>query len=359
MFTCEDISKVTVNGYKDERTIVPKKLIIRLIGGMLMEKKEDARVLTEANETLVYYKAGELGLGPKLYGSFEGGRIEEYIPSHTLTDEELQDPAIRDEIAKKMARYHSIDLPISRKRRDYLGIGLRSFKTLFNRDEFLANEGVRQSGANLDLITSFDVIGEYQWLHTIEPLIISRTVFCLGDCQRLNCLVRDNIDTFGERVTLIDYEASGYHSRAADIGRLFFCAWLEDLKQPEFMSQLDYPSEEIQREFIASYLQETKKLNYFDFDDQMDSVDQVLKETNFHSMYTNLFFISFQMTFYKKMGCNPLVNSQLISLFTVSTKLFVASFILINSILQNVAEKYIKLYVERKKQIIDKYSYPE
>ena len=57
----------------------PSKVLIKLYGGKLIGPDVPYRTLTEAGEVLVCYTMGELGLGPKLFGVFKGGRIEEYI----------------------------------------------------------------------------------------------------------------------------------------------------------------------------------------------------------------------------------------------------------------------------------------
>ena len=49
-------------------------------------------------------------IGPRIYGTFENGRIEEYFNSVALTPTDLRDPQISTWIAARMAELHSVDI---------------------------------------------------------------------------------------------------------------------------------------------------------------------------------------------------------------------------------------------------------
>ena len=44
------------------------------------------------NDTVIFSVMSERGLGPKLYGFFPGGRLEEYLPSRTLDTDSIKLP---------------------------------------------------------------------------------------------------------------------------------------------------------------------------------------------------------------------------------------------------------------------------
>lgn len=67
-------------GAKEGHDIEPKKVLVRYYGGNFLPPDAPMRTLTETGEVLVFYALGEKGIGPKLWGSFAGGRVEEYIP---------------------------------------------------------------------------------------------------------------------------------------------------------------------------------------------------------------------------------------------------------------------------------------
>ena len=43
-------------------------------------------------DTVVFSIMSERGLGPKLYGFFAGGRLEQFLPSETLDNDTVSDP---------------------------------------------------------------------------------------------------------------------------------------------------------------------------------------------------------------------------------------------------------------------------
>ena len=51
-------------------------------------------------------------LGPRIYGTFTNGRIEEYFDSVTLTDTDIREPQTSAYIAARMAELHVVDLKI-------------------------------------------------------------------------------------------------------------------------------------------------------------------------------------------------------------------------------------------------------
>lgn len=109
LYVCEDISNTS------KCPDVPGKLLIRLYGGKLWKFEDSFRTLTEASEVLLFHHLGQLGLGPKLLGVFKGGRLEEFISSHTLSDVDMASSRIREEFGRKLARVHQVKLPIVRQ----------------------------------------------------------------------------------------------------------------------------------------------------------------------------------------------------------------------------------------------------
>lgn len=64
-----------------------KKFLIRYYGGKLVEKDDICKAgKCEASEGIVFFANGIKGLGPKLFGVFDGGRVEEFVPSHRITE---------------------------------------------------------------------------------------------------------------------------------------------------------------------------------------------------------------------------------------------------------------------------------
>lgn len=303
---------------------MPKQFLLRILGGKFVsqEDKKDFEFLSEAGQALVYYEMSRIGQGPKLYGVFEGGRLEEYIPSTTLSDDHLKDPKLRAEFARKLARYHTLQLPFPKKPADFLGQLETHHLKKFNRDDFLANDIVKQTSVDIDLVSNYDVIREVNWLREELKTLNGRVQFCLKDMNRLNALVRDVPDDNNERIVLIDYEISSYMIRGNDLG-CHYNMWSTDLAAADFVSTLSYPSSEIQLEYARSYLEEAKKLDTYKWNDEVDCPEQLVKESMYFSLVNMLLFFSMFVASYQNLGDELSTNELLI-------KVIVSFYLLIN-----------------------------
>lgn len=262
------------------------KFLIRLYGGKV-ENLNDASEgkSNETKETLVFYAVGLAGLGPKLYGTFDGGRIEEYVESHMLRELDYKErPDTILELARKLARFHSLDLPIARERQQHV---LDVCKLFYQHKGLLE---LRKLAHNLQfedisVFENFDVKAEIEWLKKVEKIVNGRIVTISGDLNKNNILIRDEPDKFGERVMIIDYEYAARGYRGRDLGQIFLFKVLE-LNEDSFHISCEYPDENWRRLLVSEYLKETKKLNYFDWNEKLDNVDHVLMEADFFMFYT-------------------------------------------------------------------------
>lgn len=69
---------------------------------MLISRDEELRILNVLSSTYNF--------GPRVYGTFLNGRIEQFFPSRALTAEELRIPDVACGIARRMRELHSVDL---------------------------------------------------------------------------------------------------------------------------------------------------------------------------------------------------------------------------------------------------------
>ncbi len=59
---------------------------------------------------MLYSLSSIYKIGPRVYGTFANGRVEEYFESHTLTPHDLRDPEISKWIGRRMSELHSVDI---------------------------------------------------------------------------------------------------------------------------------------------------------------------------------------------------------------------------------------------------------
>uniref|UniRef100_A0A667X4U9 ethanolamine kinase n=1 Tax=Myripristis murdjan TaxID=586833 RepID=A0A667X4U9_9TELE len=195
----------------------PRMVLLRVYGAIL--QGVDSLVL----ESVMFAILAERTLGPKLYGIFPEGRLEQYLPNTRMRTDQLSDASISAEIAVKLARFHTMVMP-------------------FNK--------------------------EPKWLFgTIDNALLAATpspvVFCHNDVQEGNILMlEDREDTSPERLMLIDFEYSSYNYRGFDFGN-HFCEWMYDYTYNQWpfykATPGDYPTREQQLHFIRSYLMEQRK----------------------------------------------------------------------------------------------------
>ncbi|KAL4939729.1 hypothetical protein BDV06DRAFT_230865 [Aspergillus oleicola] len=83
----------------------PPKLLLRIYGPQvdhLIDREKELQILR---------RLGRKNIGPKVLGTFNNGRFEEYLDARPLTPRELRDPATMKQIAKRMRELHEgIDL---------------------------------------------------------------------------------------------------------------------------------------------------------------------------------------------------------------------------------------------------------
>ncbi|KAF3836844.1 hypothetical protein F7725_004308, partial [Dissostichus mawsoni] len=189
-------------------------------------------------ESVMFAILAERTLGPKLYGIFPQGRLEQYFPNTRMRTDQLPDPAISAEIATKVACFHEMSMPFNKepswlfgtidKPPDEINItntqtNVIAFTSLIARRKILL---LWKS----PLPPSFKM-----WLSDTMSLLNallaetkSPVVFCHNDVTEGNILILEDKDpNTTDRLMLIDFEYSSYNYRGFDFGN-HFCEWMYD-----------------------------------------------------------------------------------------------------------------------------------
>ena len=166
----------------------PAKVLLRLFGGKLLNKFSSDEILAthgEVIETLNYYIMNQYKLGPKMYGVFPGGRIEEFVPSHSVTDPELLDPTITGSLARKLARIHNLTPPICRRPKDMIGIiqKIRKEKLAAFTDKMRQVEIPKGLEESAKKWFNFDLPNFIDWIVATLPTVSNRIVFSHNDTE--------------------------------------------------------------------------------------------------------------------------------------------------------------------------------
>ncbi|KAL3178050.1 hypothetical protein MRX96_038589 [Rhipicephalus microplus] len=267
----------------------PSQVLMRMYGQIPSEGSD-----TTVTESVICTLLSERNLGPKLYGVFPGGRLEEYIPARALTLQQLKDPEISLLISKKLARVHVLQAPLVKEPTWLFNNMNRWLK--YARTIKVDTVPIKNHTMAVKLLT-VDLAAEVNWLKEFLAKTESPIVFCHNDLQEGNILFMDGPGPKEENMVFIDYEYCAYNYRGFDIAN-HFCEWMYDYSYPEhpYFKALpgDYPSVEHQRLFIARYLTTyTKCLALTNEPKQppnMCTVDYVLHEARVFTLASHLFW---------------------------------------------------------------------
>mmetsp|Transcript_16198 Transcript_16198/g.41584 ORF Transcript_16198/g.41584 Transcript_16198/m.41584 type:complete len:625 (-) Transcript_16198:81-1955(-) len=216
----------------------PTAVLLRCYGGDLFFDRD--------RESTIFKIFSESAFGPRLFGFFEDGRIEQFLAARTLQNIDL--PGLSPLIAKKTAQMHSFDMPFQKT--PSLFATIRSWFAQASHIAF--PEDARKQ----DLLDSLNVAGlrgEIEWLERLLQHTPSPTVFCHNDLQMGNIMYDEATD----RVVFIDYEYGSYNYRGYEFGN-HFCEWMFDYQVPDFpgfsYTPTFYPSKSRQEIFFRNYL---------------------------------------------------------------------------------------------------------
>ncbi|KAL4617956.1 choline kinase alpha-like [Arapaima gigas] len=262
----------------------PRQVLLRVYGAIL--QGVDSLVL----ESVMFAILAERLLGPRLYGIFPEGRLEQYLPSKRLQTEQLRVPEISAEIAVKLARFHGMVMPFNKEPKWLFGTIDRYMEQIVNL-KFVREAHVKK----FNKLMKYNLQEELENLRALLATTASPVVFCHNDVQEGNILMLDSRDpTSTDKLMLIDFEYSSYNYRGFDFGN-HFCEWVYDYtyeKWPFFKANLEnYPDRQQQLHFIRNYLSESKEYSEnFTQEDRVEVEEAMILEANRFALASHFFW---------------------------------------------------------------------
>lgn len=171
-----------------------RTLLLRIFGpssNTLISRRRELRVL--------HALSSKFNLGPRVYGTFANGRLEEYFDSVTLTSSDIREPRISAYIGARMAEFHGVDVATIEEQShgNSMEIGVRKnvHSWLPHARNVLAlpafTPAIREE---LDLERFKTKWENYvKWLETAGALD-ARPVFCHNDAQYGNLLRLNKVE---------------------------------------------------------------------------------------------------------------------------------------------------------------------
>jgi choline kinase len=226
-------------------------------------------------------------IGPRVYGTFDNGRIEEYFDSVTLTSTDIRDPQISRWIGARMAELHSVDVQAVDDNSlspndDNSGMGFVANVRLWlgPAEEVLRLSGISDATRQeLDLPRFRNEWNRYlAWLFSRPRTFGTRRVFSHNDAQYGNILrLKDGSEGLDEhrqvcrfffcwnttqcaniclQIVVVDFEYAAPNAAAFDIAN-HFIEWTADYHcpTPHLLNPSRYPTVEERHNFYASYIQ--------------------------------------------------------------------------------------------------------
>uniref|UniRef100_A0A8C6P6D5 ethanolamine kinase n=1 Tax=Nothobranchius furzeri TaxID=105023 RepID=A0A8C6P6D5_NOTFU len=236
----------------------PHQVLLRIYGAIL--QGVDSLVL----ESVMFAILAERRLGPKLYGIFPEGRLEQYLPNTRMRTDQLSDPAISAEIATKLAHFHEMVMPFNKEPKWLFGT-INKYMDQVLEINFVRDTHVKKYNKLMKL----DLPAELQSLWGED------TIYCKKDHNSTDHLM------------LIDFEYSSYNYRGFDFGN-HFCEWMYDYTYNEWpfykASPENYPTREQQLLFIRSYLAEQRRHAAEGDTDQTQIEENMIIEANRYAL---------------------------------------------------------------------------
>ena len=252
-----------------------EKILLRVYG------KGTELFFERHRELATFRKLSEKGFGPKLIASFDAGRLEEWIDSHTLNKDQIRDPETMKEIAQEMHKLHNL-FPEGSSEDCELWFGLDAwFEKAQVAIKSLHKDDLRELSLS-QIRGEIDELRDFLANHTHAPV-----VFCHNDAQYGNILRKKA----NGALVLIDYEYAGYNYRGFDFGN-HFCEWAANYDSPE-PHKLDfskYPTKDEQMIFFRAYLLYQHRKNDYPFNefDLRHELEALYIESNQYGLASHL-----------------------------------------------------------------------
>ncbi|KAK9508040.1 hypothetical protein O3M35_007787 [Rhynocoris fuscipes] len=263
----------------------PKRLLLRLYGNVNSAKAIENLI----TESVIFALLSETQRGPRLFGVFSGGRLEEFIEARALKTKELTNPVMSALIADKMAQIHSMDVPLN-KQPIWLWQTMKGW--IYQIEEIMSTGTVSESSKDMmEFIKRLELSKEYNWLKEYLISFKSPVVFCHNDLQEgAENQLPNNLTS--DSLVIIDFEYCSYNYRAFDFAN-HFCEWLYDYSNqsaPYFWCvKSNWPTDEKKAHFIKSYLKSLAAHPEYKKHEE-DSLERIMNEVNAFMLASHFFW---------------------------------------------------------------------
>ncbi|KAJ1951452.1 hypothetical protein FBU59_000142 [Linderina macrospora] len=247
------------------RTELPSKYLLRVYGVGVDE------MISRDKELYWLSQLSSLGFGPRLFGIFGNGRLEEFLESETLTKEDIKEPWTSKHIARRMCELHSLvsyyrpfgaaqpaaaaALPnVDLSGAPELWTNLERWLPLVQQKWTHITKVCARNPDCTQILDTWSQLTD-QLIPNLKAQIDaanSPVVFAHDDLQYGNILRLHGTD----ELVVVDFEYAGYNYRGFDLAN-HFCEWMADYGHPVNPHQLcesAYPDAAQRHAFLRTYV---------------------------------------------------------------------------------------------------------
>ena len=198
--------------------------------------------------------------------------------------EEQQDPSLADELFKKIARLHAMNVPLPKK--PWFSDNLDEFYETFNSSNSSGKLLVKE---NCPQLCQPEFRAQIDWVKHMLSELNSPLVFSHNDLVSNNIMVLDHKLDNGDQVIMCDFEHGGYEHRCLDLG-MILTEW------GRLWTSMDIPQsfadDSTLKRLLQIYTNEMVKIFGNSYtENPVNSMEQLVKEAKIFSMAFKMFII--------------------------------------------------------------------
>ncbi|CAG2121610.1 unnamed protein product, partial [Medioppia subpectinata] len=175
MYCC----RIKSDGEESPQTAVPREVAIRLYGrkNLITDGSGGERL----GDIIIGLMVSHNGLGPRVYGMFNGGQILAYYKHRHFGLADQNRPQLVRQVFEGLARIHAMDVPVKRKH--------WFFTTAYNWYNIIENDPKTQTlvnELNLNALKTHSLKAELDFVKQLVDKCDSPLVFCHNDFRSVN-----------------------------------------------------------------------------------------------------------------------------------------------------------------------------
>ncbi|KAH8889231.1 choline/ethanolamine kinase [Thozetella sp. PMI_491] len=279
------------------KTIEPRKVFIKFHKETAVDMEIFKHLVpSKQEEALFCYEYGRSGLGVEVYGFFQTqdgtlGRVEEFLEARNMEPEDVENAAIRTDVARGLAMFHAMKTSLVKKSVKPFYDAVLSGLEKYHKMDKLKSLG-KEGGVCVDNLIDYDFAMALKKVVDKLHSVGGKTGWCIHDVQFMNVLVKNDAKEGESKIVLIDFEFVMRNYRALDIGGHFMQKMFKWFDEESKIADCRKYTEEEKRLFCDEYAKQWNMST-----GESDAGDQVFVESEYGYMLAIAFDVHNMLCF--------------------------------------------------------------